>query len=129
MFDLVRERLGPGSGSPTWLASFFINLLTLTAELAGVAIALSLASSVSYLFLIPFVGVPGVAGDLADAVRDAWSGSSVSLGLCLLVFVVAVRIGPDWSHLFHAGHATPRAPTETAAHLLRTSPSRCSARR
>jgi Mn2+/Fe2+ NRAMP family transporter len=57
VFDLVRERLGPRFGLANLLASFFINFLTLTAEVAGVAIAISLASSVNYLFLIPVVGV------------------------------------------------------------------------
>src|SRR4029453_123164 len=57
VFDLVRERLGPRFGAANLAASFFINLLTLTAEIAGVAIAISLISSVNYLFLIPAVGV------------------------------------------------------------------------
>src|SRR5215216_7241674 len=55
VFDLVRERLGPRFGLANLLASFFINFLTLTAEIAGVALSLSLVASVNYLFLIPFV--------------------------------------------------------------------------
>src|SRR5947199_10630202 len=39
VFELVLERLGPGFGLANLLASFFINFLTLTAEIAGVAIA------------------------------------------------------------------------------------------
>src|SRR3954470_25052333 len=46
VFELVRERLGPGPGLVNLAASFFINFLTLTAEIAGVAIALSLVASV-----------------------------------------------------------------------------------
>src|SRR6266498_5713995 len=57
VFDLVRERLGPRFGLANLIASFFINFLTLTAGLAGVAIALSLASSVNYLLIIPFSAV------------------------------------------------------------------------
>ena len=53
VFDLVRERLGPRFGLANLLASFFINLLTLTAELAGVAIAISLLVGVSYLLADP----------------------------------------------------------------------------
>src|SRR5206468_11259006 len=53
VFDLVRERLGPRFGLANLLASFFINFLTLTAELAGVAIAISLLAGVSYVLLIP----------------------------------------------------------------------------
>jgi Mn2+/Fe2+ NRAMP family transporter len=57
VFDLVRERLGPRFGLVNLGASLFINFLTLTAEIAGVAIALSLVASVSYLLLIPFAAV------------------------------------------------------------------------
>ena len=35
VFDLVRERLGPRFGLANLVASFFINFLTLTAEIAG----------------------------------------------------------------------------------------------
>src|SRR5436853_5200031 len=49
VFDLVRERLGPRFGLANLLASFFINFLTLTAEVAGVAIAMALIGGVSYI--------------------------------------------------------------------------------
>jgi manganese transport protein len=55
VFDLVRERLGARVALANLLASFFINFLTLAAEIAGVALALELASSVNYLLWIPFV--------------------------------------------------------------------------
>ena len=53
VFDLVRERLGPRVGLANLVASFLINLLTLTAEVAGVAIALSMLAGVSYVLLVP----------------------------------------------------------------------------
>jgi Mn2+/Fe2+ NRAMP family transporter len=56
-FSLVRERLGPRFGLANLVASFFINFLTLTAELAGVAIAVSLVASVHYLLLVPFAAL------------------------------------------------------------------------
>ncbi|MCU1359324.1 MAG: hypothetical protein JWN99_613 [Ilumatobacteraceae bacterium] len=108
-FDLVRERLGPRFGAANLFASFFINLLTLTAEIAGVALALSLASSVNYLFLIPFVAVIVwlVCWRMPFETMERIFGL---LGLCLLVFVVAVwKIGPDWNALFSAS-AHPRIP-------------------
>jgi manganese transport protein len=111
VFDLVRERLGPRMGLANLLASFFINFLTLTAELAGVAIALSLASSVSYLLLIPFVAflVWLVIWRMPFETMERVFGL---LGLCLLVFAVTVwKVGPDWNALFHqASH--PSVPTE-----------------
>jgi Mn2+/Fe2+ NRAMP family transporter len=109
VFDLVRERLGPRFGLANLLASFFINFLTLTAEVAGVAIALSLASSVNYLLLVPFVAVLVwlVLWRMPFPMMERVFGLA---GLCLLVFAVAVwKIGPDWDHLF-SDAARPRVP-------------------
>ena len=100
VFDLVRERLGPRFGIANLLASFFINMLTLTAEIAGVALSLSLVSSVNYLFLIPFVAflVWLVCWRMKFETMERVFGL---LGLCLLVFAVTVwKIGPDWNELF-----------------------------
>jgi Mn2+/Fe2+ NRAMP family transporter len=109
VFELVRERLGPGAGFVNLVASFFINFLTLIAEIAGVAIAMSLVASVSYILLLP------VAAFLVWLViwrlPFEWMERIFGLGgLALLVFVVTVwKVGPDWSHLFHAA-ADPRIP-------------------
>jgi manganese transport protein len=56
VFDLVRERLGPKAALANLAASFFVTLLTLTAEIGGVALALELATSVNYLLWVPMVG-------------------------------------------------------------------------
>jgi Mn2+/Fe2+ NRAMP family transporter len=99
VFDLVRERLGPRIGLVNLGASFFINFLTLTAEVAGVAIALSLVSSVNYLLLIPFTGV--LVWLVIWRMPFAWMERIFGLmGLALLVFLVTVvKIGPDWNNL------------------------------
>jgi Mn2+/Fe2+ NRAMP family transporter len=111
VFDLVRERLGPGVALMNLLASFFINFLTLTAELAGVAIALSLIASVSYILLIPVAAllVWLVIWRMPFEVMERVFGLG---GLALLVFAVTVwKIGPDWGHLFsQATH--PHVPSK-----------------
>ncbi len=110
VFDLVRERLGPRFGLANLVASFFINMLTLTAEIAGVAIALSLVSSVNYLLLVPFVTVLVwlVIWRLPFETMERVFGL---LGLCLLVFAVTVwRIGPDWGDLWSAV-TSPEVPS------------------
>jgi len=110
VFDLVRERLGPRMALANLVASFLINLLTLAAELAGVALALSLAASVNYLFLIPFAAllVWLVIWRMPFETMERVFGL---LGLTLLVFAVAVwRVGPDWGSLVHDS-ATPRIPS------------------
>jgi Mn2+/Fe2+ NRAMP family transporter len=109
VFELVRERLGPGAGFVNLVASFFINLLTLIAEIAGVAIAMSLVASVNYILLLP------VAAFLVWLViwrlPFEWMERVFGLGgLALLVFAVTVwKIGPDWSHLANAV-VSPRIP-------------------
>ena len=52
-FEVIRERLGPRMAVANLGGSFLINLLTLTAEVGGIALALQLASSVNYLLWIP----------------------------------------------------------------------------
>ena len=109
VFDLVRERLGARFGLANLAASFFINSLTLTAELAGVALALSLLTSVNYLFLIPGVAllVWLVCWRMPFETMERIFGL---LGLCLVVFAVAVwKIGPDWSELL-SDTAHPHVP-------------------
>jgi Mn2+/Fe2+ NRAMP family transporter len=101
VFDLVRERLGPRAALVNLVASFFINFLTMTAEIAGVAIAMSLVTSINYLLLLP------VAGFLVWVViwRMPFGIMEKVFGLCglaLLVFVVTVwKIGADWGSVFH----------------------------
>jgi manganese transport protein len=101
VFELVRERLGPGAGLANLAASFLINLLTLTAEIAGVAISLSLVASVHYALLLPVAGF--LVWLVAWRMPFEWMERIFGLGgLALLVFLVTVvQIGPDWGELFH----------------------------
>ncbi len=111
VFDLVRERLGPGVGLANLLASFFINFLTLTAEIAGVALALSMVASVDYILLLPFTGllVWLVIWRLPFDTMERVFGLT---GLALVVFAVAVvHIGPDWNALVHTA-THPALPAE-----------------
>ena len=111
VFELVRERLGPRAGFVNLGASFFINFLTLTAEVAGVAIALSLVASVHYALLLP------VAAFLVWLViwrmPFEWMERLFGLGgLALLVFAVTVwKIGPDWGQLL-ADATSPHVPAQ-----------------
>jgi manganese transport protein len=99
VFSLVRERLGPGFGLANLLASLFINFLTLTAEIAGVAIALSMVASVNYILLVPFVAV--LIWVLIWRVPFERLEEIFGLaGLALLAFLVALfHLGPDWGHV------------------------------
>jgi manganese transport protein len=99
VFSLVRERLGPAFGLANLVASLFINFLTLTAEIAGVAIALSMVASVNYILLVPF------AATLIWVLL--WRTPFERLeqlfglgGLALIGFLIAlIQLGPDWGHM------------------------------
>jgi Mn2+/Fe2+ NRAMP family transporter len=78
-----------------------VTLLTLTAEVGGIALALQLATSVEPRLLIPFAAfaVWAVIWRAKFSVMENMTGL---LGLCLVVFAVAlVQLGPDWGALAH----------------------------
>lgn len=56
-FEVIRERLGPRVGAANLVASFAVTLLTLTAEVGGIALALQLASSVEPRLWMPVAAV------------------------------------------------------------------------
>jgi Mn2+/Fe2+ NRAMP family transporter len=110
VFDLVRERLGAGVGLLNLAASFFITLLTLAAEIGGVALSLQLATSVNYLLFVPVVGflIWLVCWRVGFELMDNAVGL---LGLALIVVAVAVwRAHPDWGGMLHAA-AHPVVPS------------------
>jgi Mn2+/Fe2+ NRAMP family transporter len=101
VFDSIRMRLGFGMGLVALVASTVVNLLTVAAELGGLAIVLTLLFDASFsLFvvlamfglivavaLLPFGGIERLFG---------------YLGLMMLVFVAtAVHQGPDWGEVAH----------------------------
>ncbi|MET8142573.1 divalent metal cation transporter [Sphaerisporangium sp. NPDC005288] len=101
VFDLVRERLGPRAGLVNLGASFFINVLTLAAEIGGASLALELATGVNYLLWVP--GVALVAWLVMWRVKFETMERIFGLaGLALVVFAVGLwLLGPDWGRLAH----------------------------
>jgi Mn2+/Fe2+ NRAMP family transporter len=96
VFDAVRERTGFTTGLCALISSEVVNLLTLAAEVGGVAIALQLLSGLPYRWLIAIavvaLGIVLWFTSLASIERIFGYG-----GLCMLVFAVAaVKLGPDW---------------------------------
>jgi manganese transport protein len=109
-FDVVRERLGSRVALVNLGASFFITILTLIAEVAGVALALQLVSDVNYLFWIPLVGflVWFVIWRVKFGTMETIFGV---MGLVLVVLAVALwKLHPSWTELWHqASH--PSVPS------------------
>jgi len=98
-FEIIRERLGPRTGLANLSASFLINLLTLTAEIGGMALALQLASGVAPGMWIPVAAfaVWIVIWRTKFSIMENVAGL---LGLCLIVFAVALfLLKPDWGAL------------------------------
>jgi Mn2+/Fe2+ NRAMP family transporter len=102
-FEIIRERLGPRAGLANLGASFFINLMTVTAEIGGIALALQLATSVDPMLWMP-VAAFGVWIVIWRANFNVLENVTGLLGLALIVFAVALfMLGPNWGDL--AGQA------------------------
>jgi Mn2+/Fe2+ NRAMP family transporter len=101
VFDSIRMRFGFGMGLVALVASTAVNLLTVAAELGGLAIILTLLFDAAFsLFvvlaaiglviavaLLPFGGIERIFG---------------YCGLLMLVFVAtAIQQGPDWGAVAH----------------------------
>jgi manganese transport protein len=111
VFDVVRERLGFGVGLCGLIASQLVNLITLTAELGGVALVLELLTGWPYR---PLVAVAALlvlfsAWFLPFSVIEKLFGFG---GLLLIAFsVAALRLHPHWHSVAgglvpHFGHTT-----------------------
>ncbi|MFG3579545.1 NRAMP family divalent metal transporter [Micromonospora chersina] len=101
VFDLVRERLGPRVALLNLVASWLVTVITLAAELGGVALALQLATGLSYLLWVPVAAVAVwlVLWRMRFELMERVFGLA---GLALLVFAVALFALPtDWAELGH----------------------------
>ena len=101
VFDAIRERLGFGVGFGALVASEIVNLMTLAAEVGGMALALQLLSGLPYRALI-VVGILALAIVIWVAPFDWIERIFGYGGLALLVFAVgAIKLHPDWGHVAH----------------------------
>jgi Mn2+/Fe2+ NRAMP family transporter len=115
VFDIVRERLGARIGFVNLAASFMVNVITLVAEIAGVALALELASGLQYYLWVP-VAMLLVFWVLWKVPFETMERAVGFLGLTMLVYAVAMwKLHPDWGHVARA-IAHPQVPhSETLA--------------
>jgi len=110
VFDLVRERLGPRVALVNLTASYLVTVLTIGAEIGGVALALELLSGTTYLVWLPAVAL--VLWLALWRVRFETLERIFGLaGLALVVFAVAVfQLHADWPELAgQARHISPPA--------------------
>jgi Mn2+/Fe2+ NRAMP family transporter len=99
VLDVVRQRLGFGVGLATLVAAEVLSLLTLAAEVGGVAVVLRLFFDLPYHLLVP-LSVAGLSV-IVWILPFEWIERVFGyMGLCLLVYVAAgVHLHPDWSSL------------------------------
>jgi len=96
VFDVIRMRLGFGAGLVALLASSAVNLLTVAAELGGLALIMELLFDTTYSMLV-FVAVVAIVWIVALLPFGGIERLFGYGGLLLLVFVVAaVDQSPDW---------------------------------
>jgi manganese transport protein len=112
-FDAVRERLGFGVGLVALFAGQVVNLMTLAAEVGGIALTLQLLAGLPFrvLLLIGVIGLTIVIWVLPFAWIERVFGY---LGLALLVFAVgAIKLHPQWGEV--ASGFVPHADTSNLA--------------
>ena len=103
VFEVMRERLGFRLGFVPVLAVIVLNVLTLSAEIAGIAFVLQLVVDVSYLWLL----LPVAVGLLLFQWLGNWTlleDVPSFLGLPLLVIPAALVFGgihADWGSAAH----------------------------
>lgn len=108
VYGLIRDKLGPRAALANLVASFLVTLLTLTAQMGGVALVIELASGIPHIVWILPVAV--LLWLVVWRVKFAAMERALGLaGLAIVVFALALWwIDPDWAAL--AGQATSVAP-------------------
>lgn len=95
------------------LASYFINFLTVAAEIGGLALVIELATGLNYLLWVPLVAIAVwiVIWKVSFSMMEKVFGIA---GLALVVIAVAVwRLNPSWGGLLHAAAHPAPPPTES----------------
>jgi Mn2+/Fe2+ NRAMP family transporter len=109
-FEIIRERLGPRTAGLNLAASLAVTVLTLIAEVGGIALALQLASSVDHRLWVP-VAALAVWLVLWRVKFNLMENVTGLLGLTLVGFAVAVfLLGPDWGDL--GAQLVPHVPVQ-----------------
>jgi manganese transport protein len=101
VFDVIRMRLGFGPGLVALIASTFVNVLTVAAELGGLAIILQLLfdAPFSLFVVLAMIGLVTAVALLPFGGIERLFGYG---GLLMLVFVAtAIHQQPDWDAVAH----------------------------
>ena len=99
VMDAVRERLGFRVGLVALVAGQLVNLLTIAAEIGGIALALQLLAGLPFRVLLVFAVI--ALWIVIWALPFSWIERVFGyIGLTMLVFMVAaVKLNPDWGEV------------------------------
>ncbi len=113
VMDAVRERLGYRVGLVSLVAGQLVNLLTIAAEIGGIALALQLLAGLPFRVLL-VLAVLGL-GIVIWALPFEWIERVFGyVGLTMLVFAVAaLKLNPDWNSV--ASGFVPHVPSQDVA--------------
>ena len=112
VFDVVRERLGARLALVNLGASFFINLLTLAAEVGGLALVIELVTGINYLLWAPLLAIAVwiVLWRVRFSIMEKVFGLS---GLALIVTAFALwRLDPGLEKTFASARHLGPPPSE-----------------
>ena len=99
VYDVIRERLGPRAALLNLIASFLVTLLTLAAQIGGVALAVQLASGIPHIAWVALIAV-GLWIVIWRVDFDKLEQVLGLAGLAIAVFAVSIWwLDPDWSAL------------------------------
>jgi manganese transport protein len=99
LFDVIRDRLGFRLALVPLLSTVVVNTMTLVVELAGMTLALELATHISYLLWFPVAALFLIV-ILWKASFDLLENGSAILGLAMLVAVVAmIKLAPPYAEI------------------------------
>jgi manganese transport protein len=99
LFDVIRDRLGFRLALIPLAATVIVNTVTLVIELAGMALAIQLATQLPYVVLF-LVAALLLAVILWKSSFELLENSSAIFGLAMLVAVVAlVKLAPPWGEI------------------------------
>src|SRR5690606_2326758 len=115
----IRDKLGPGAALANLLASFLVTLLTLTAQIGGIALVVELASGVPHVVWV----LPIVLGLWFVVWRVSFERVDNALGLAGLAVIVFAAslwwLNPDWGALAdQAADVTPPPGEATPTYLF-----------
>ena len=111
VFDVIRMRMGLPIGLLVLGASLFVNLLTVAAEIGGVAVILQLFFDAPYM-LFALLGAFGLVATIWIVPFEGLERIFGYGGLALFVFVAAaLYLGPDWHSV--ARGLVPEAKSST----------------